>query len=124
MQALVEKRQLTSRLWWRGATAQVVASLPLALAVGVASSASFLAGGLALLLGNGVSALYAFRVNAPSGSGAMVGVLVGTVLKWMVVAALLGLAMTAPEARIVWVFLGLVFAKVVWVVTVMTFRRR
>lgn len=124
MQALVEKRLLTRRLSWWGLGAQGLGALVIASLLDVASSVSFLGGGLALVAGTAASALYALRAEAPSGSSAMFGVLLGVVMKWFLVAALLVLAMVAPEARVLWVFAGLLFAQVVMVVAAMTFKRR
>jgi hypothetical protein len=124
MQALVEKRLLTRRLWWQGLAAQGLGALLVALLFDIASSASFFGGGFALIAGTAASALYALRDEAPSGAGAMLGVLVGAVMKWFVVAALLVLAMVAPNARVPWVLAGLLFAQVVTVVAVMTFKRQ
>jgi hypothetical protein len=124
MPAIVEKKHLATWLWWRGLAAQAVVALLVAPVFGLGSSASFFGGGLALVLGNSVSALYALRAEAPSGAGAMLGVLGGTVLKWMVVAAVLVLSMSAAGARVPWVLAGLVFAQVAVVVAVLTFKRR
>ena len=124
MQALVEKRLLTRRLWWQGLVAQGCGALLVAFAFDLASSVSFFGGGFALVAGVTASALYALRAEAPSGTAAMLGVLVGVVMKRFVVAALLVLAMAAPASRVPWVVAGLLFAKAVMVVAVMTFKRR
>lgn len=124
MQALVEKRLLTMRLWWRGLAAQGIGALLVAPLFDIASSVSFFGGGFALVAGTAASALYALRAEAPTGASAMLGVLVGVVMKWFVVAALLALAMVVPEARVPWVFAGLLFAQAAMVVAVMTFKRR
>jgi hypothetical protein len=118
MQALVEKRLLTKSVWWRGLAAQGAAALLVALVFDMAAAAAFFSGGFALLSGVAVSALYALRAVAPSGSAAMYAVVLGTVLKWVVVAALLVLARVFP------VFAGLLFAQVALVVAMMTFKRQ
>lgn len=124
MPALVEKRQLTKWVAGCGVLAQACGALLVALLVGLDASVSFAGGGLALLAGFAVAAATSLRATAPSGSGAMYAVLMGAVLKWVVVAALLVFAMMVPGSRAVWVFLGLLFAQVVLVVSAMTFKRQ
>lgn len=124
MHALVEKRLLTRRLWWRGLAAQGIGALLVAPLFGIASSVSFFGGGFALVAGTAASALYALRAEAPSGASAMLGVVLGVVMKWFVVAALLVIAMVAPQSRIPWVLVGLLFAQLAMAVAVMTFKRR
>ncbi len=104
--------------------AQVVGALLVALVFDMVAAASFFSGGLALLSGVAVSALYALRAVAPSGAAAMYAVVLGTVLKWMVVAVLLVLAMVVAAPRVVPVFAGLLFAQVALVVAMMTFKRQ
>lgn len=124
MQALVEKQLLTKWLWWRGLAAQGAGAVLVALFFDIAAAAAFIGGGVALLSGAAASALYALRGTAPSGARAMYAVVLGTVLKWMVVAALLVLAMAVAGPRVAWVFAGLLFAQVVMVVVAMTFKRQ
>lgn len=124
MSALVEKKRLENWLWWRGLAAQAVIALLVAPVAGLSASASLFGGGLSLVLGNSVSAFYSLRADAPSGSGAMLGLLGGTVLKWLVVSAALALSMSAPGARVAWVLAGLVMAQMAMVVVVLTFKRR
>jgi hypothetical protein len=54
----------------------------------------------------------------------MYAVVLGTVLKWVVVAALLVLAMVVAMPRVFPVFAGLLFAQVALVVAMMTFKRQ
>lgn len=124
MQALVEKQSLTKAVWWRGLAAQAAGAALVALFFDIVAAAAFFSGGFALLSGVAVSALYAFRAVAPSGPAAMYAVVLGTVLKWMVVAALLVLAMVVAIPRVLPVFAGLLFAQVALVVAMMTFKRR
>ena len=124
MQALVEKQVLTKAVWWRGLAAQGAGALLVALIFDMATAAAFFSGGLALLSGVVVSALYALRAVAPTGSAAMYAVVLGTVLKWMVVAALLVLAMAVSAPRVFPVFAGLLFAQVALIVAMMTFKRQ
>ena len=124
MQALVEKRLLTKAVWWRGLAAQGAGALVVALVFDMAAAAAFFSGGFALLSGVAVSALYALRAVAPSGAAAMYAVVLGTVLKWMVVAALLVLAMVVATPRVLPVVAGLLFAQVALVVAMMTFKRQ
>jgi len=124
MQALVEKQRLTKAMWWRGLAAQGAAALLVALVFDMATAAAFFSGGLALLSGVAVSAAYALRAAAPSGAAAMYAVVFGTVLKWMVVAALLVLAMVMAIPRVLPVFAGLLFAQAALVVAMMTFKRQ
>ena len=124
MQALVEKQVLTKAVWWRGLAAQGAGALLVALIFDMATAAAFFSGGFALLSGVVVSALYALRAVAPSGSAAMYAVVLGTVLKWMVVAALLVLAMVVAAPRVFPVFAGLLFAQVALIVAMMTFKRQ
>ena len=124
MQALVEKRLLTKAMWWRGLAAQVAGAFLVALVFDLAAAAAFFSGGFSLLSGVAVSALYALRAVAPSGAAAMYAVVLGTVLKWMVVAALLVLAMVVAAPRVLPVFAGLLFAQVALVVAMMTFKRQ
>jgi hypothetical protein len=124
MQASVEKRLLTKSVWWRGGVAQGVGALLVILFFDIAAATAFFGGGLALLLGTTVSALYALRSVAPSGTGAMYAVVVGAVLKWMVVAALLLVAMAMAGQRVMWVFAGLLFAQMAVIVAMMTFKRQ
>lgn len=124
MQALVEKRLLTKAVWWRGLAAQGAGALVVALVFDMVAAAAFFSGGFALLSGVAVSALYALRAVAPSGAAAMYAVVLGTVLKWMVVAALLVLAMVVAAPRVLPVFAGLLFAQVALVVAMMTFKRQ
>lgn len=124
MQGLVEKRLLTKAVWFRGLGAQGAAALLVALIFDMRAAAAFFSGGLALLSGVAVSALYALRAVAPTGSGAVYAVVLGTVLKWMVVAALLVLAMVVAAPRVLPVFAGLLFAQVALVVAMMTFKRQ
>lgn len=124
MQALVEKQQLTKAMWWRGLAAQGAVALLVALIFDMAAAAAFFGGGFALLSGVAVSAAYALRAVAPSGPAAMYAVVLGTVLKWMVVAALLVLAMVMAMPRVLPVFVGLLFAQLALVVAMMTFKRQ
>ena len=124
MQALVEKRLLTNRLWWRGLAAQGVGALLVVLFFDIATAAAFFSGGLALLSGVVASALLALRGVAPSGTSAMYAVVLGSVLKWVVVAALLVLAMAMAGPRVMWVLAGLLFAQVALIVAMMTFKRQ
>lgn len=124
MRALVEKQLLTKAVWWRSLAAQGAGALLVALVFDMATAAAFFSGGFALLSGASVSALYALRAVAPSGAAAMYAVVIGTVLKWMVVAVLLVLAMVAAMPGVLPVFAGLLFAQVALVVAMMTFKRQ
>ena len=123
MQALVEKQSLTKALFWRCLVSQGVVASLVALVFDTATAAAFFSGGIALLLGVWASARFALRATAPSGSAAMYAVVLGTVLKWLVVAALLVLAMVVAMPRVLPVFVGLLFAQVALVVAMMTFKR-
>ena len=91
---------------------------------GWAAALSFVSGGLAFQLGSLVSGLFALRAVAPSGSTAAMSVVLGVLMKWLTVAALLLGAMLTPTAKPVWVLVGLVFAQVVFVLAAMTFKRQ
>ena len=77
-----------------------------------------------MVAGFWVAARCALGAAAPSGSTALLGVIGGSVLKWLVVAAILALSMAAPDARALWVVVGLVFTQLMLFVVVLTSKRQ
>ncbi len=124
MQARTRNSSFALWLWWRGSLAQCLSGAAVVVMFGWPPAVSFVLGGLAFHVGSLVSGLFALRATAPSGHAAAMAVVLGVVLKWLAVAALLLGAMLAPAAEPVWVLVGLVFAQVVFVLAAMTFKRQ
>ncbi|WP_028770646.1 ATP synthase subunit I [Silanimonas lenta] len=115
---------LSSRIWWRAIVVLAAGALLPGALSGPAAALSFLAGGLALLLGTLVSGRIALRGVAPSAGAAALGLGLGVVAKWVLVGALLLLAIRWPGAHPLWVLAGLLAGQVAMVLVVLTFKRR
>lgn len=124
MHPLLPSRSLSPLVWWRGVAVLLVLASALAASAGAAASLSFLAGGMALVLGAMVAERIALRERAPSASAAAFGLGLGVVAKWLVVGLLLVLAMRWPGAAPLWVLIGLVASQVIQVLVVLTDKRR
>lgn len=116
--------QLVRWQWWMGLSGALALALVLFATVGLSSAVSFVTGCLAILLGGVVSGWYGFRGVAPSGHEAMLSMVIGAILRWVIVGGVLIGAFSSASAKPLWVLVGVVFGQAAAVVAALTFKRR
>lgn len=115
--------QLVRRQWWFGSAVGALCALVLLASLGAKAASSFAMGLLAVMLGGLAAGWYSFRRRAPSGSQAMVALMVAMALRWLVVVAVLAAAYLSPGVQAPWVIAGMLLAMLAATIAAATFKK-